>query len=198
VSAGAKTFEPGAAVGEAAADVAGRDASAASARDALPAIYDAHFEYVWRALRALGVAEAQAEDAAQDVFVTAHRRLPEFEGRSSVRTWLYAIALRTARKYRAARKTEPLDAEEVEGSGATPEQAAVARDDARLLEAALAELDYDKREVFVLAELEELTAPQIAEITGAPVNTVYARLRAARQRVAKTVARLRARDRSRR
>ena len=86
----------------------------------------------------------------------------------------------------------------MEGAGATPEDQVAAKDDVRLLEAALAELDDDKREVFVLAEIEELAAPQISEITGAPVNTVYARLRAARQRFAKAVARIRARDGRRR
>src|SRR6185503_5602514 len=60
------------------------------------AVYDAHFEFVWRSLRQLGVAEADANDAAQDVFVVVHKRLAEFEGRSKITTWLFAICLRVA------------------------------------------------------------------------------------------------------
>ncbi|MBL8945782.1 MAG: sigma-70 family RNA polymerase sigma factor, partial [Myxococcales bacterium] len=62
----------------------------------LAQIYREHVEFVWAVLRRLGVDEADVEDAAQDVFVVAHRRLGEFEGRAAVRTWLYSIALRVA------------------------------------------------------------------------------------------------------
>src|SRR4051812_34339786 len=70
-------------------------------------VYAAHVAFVWRVLRALGVAAEQLEDAAQDVFVIVHRRLPEFEGRSAITTWLFAIARRVASRYRRKSKPKP-------------------------------------------------------------------------------------------
>src|SRR5688572_24262740 len=63
----------------------------------LRALYEEHFQFVWRSLRRLGVREADVPDAVQDVFLVVHRKLPEFEGRSKVTTWLFGIALRVAR-----------------------------------------------------------------------------------------------------
>src|SRR6187402_2587413 len=81
-------------------------------RPELGAVYEAHFRYVWRCLRSLGVHDAQLDDAVQDVFVVVQRRLGEFDGNAALRTWLYAIALRIARKYRdsARRAPDALDA----------------------------------------------------------------------------------------
>src|SRR3954470_24527003 len=73
----------------------------------LATVYEAYFRYVWRCLRSLGVGDSQLEDALQDVFIVVQRRLPEFDGRAAVRTWLYAIALRIARKYRERARREP-------------------------------------------------------------------------------------------
>src|SRR3954469_17470883 len=63
-------------------------------------VFVQHGRFVWRTLRYLGVAEADLEDVCQEVFLVVHRRLPEFEGRSSIRTWVYGIALRVASDYR--------------------------------------------------------------------------------------------------
>jgi RNA polymerase sigma-70 factor (ECF subfamily) len=67
----------------------------------LSAVYEAHFRYVWRCLRSLGVHDAHLDDALQDVFIVAARKLADFDGGAELRTWLYAIALRIARKHRA-------------------------------------------------------------------------------------------------
>lgn len=148
------------------------------------AIYDAHFDYVWRSLRRLGVPESQADDAAQDVFVVVHRRLGDFEGRSSVKTWLFGIALRVARSHRRriARKGQldplPLDLVSDERG---PDEQVEKRRAADFLDAFLGGLDEDKRAVFILAELEQMTAPEIEEALGVKLNTVYSRLRAGRQ-----------------
>src|SRR3954451_19748614 len=77
----------------------------------LATVYEAYFRYVWRCLRSLGVRDSQLEDALQDVFIVVQRRLPEFDGRAAVRTWLYAIALRIARKYRDRARREPASLE---------------------------------------------------------------------------------------
>ena len=69
-------------------------------------VYEEHFEFVWRSVRRLGVPEAALDDAVQDVFVVVHRRGSEFEGRSSVRTWLFGIVVHVARAYRRRRAIE--------------------------------------------------------------------------------------------
>jgi RNA polymerase sigma-70 factor (ECF subfamily) len=138
---------------------------------------------MWRTLRRLGVLPAQLDDAAQDVFVIVHRRLPQFDGRS-LRGWLYAIAVRVASDYRrgaAQRRTLPLS-ETMVDPAPDPARASELADAVRLLHELLAELDEPKRTVFVLGELEELSAPEIAEALGENLNAVYSRLRAARAR----------------
>src|SRR6187402_450516 len=73
----------------------------------LATVYEAHFRYVWRCLRSLGVQDSSLEDALHDVFIVVQRRLAEFDGRAELRTWLYAIALRVARKYRERARRAP-------------------------------------------------------------------------------------------
>jgi RNA polymerase sigma-70 factor (ECF subfamily) len=162
-------------------------------------VYDAHVDLVWRALRRFGVSEASLEDATQDVFLVVHRRLAEFEGRSSVSTWLYGIAVGVARNHRRTRRRRPEQPtegveDELVARGASPERSASDRETVRMLDSLLGELDADKREVFVLAELEELTAPEIGAALGLNVNTVYTRLRAARAAFEQALARRRARE----
>lgn len=162
----------------------------------LARIYREHVEFVWAVLRRLGVDEADVEDAAQDVFVVAHRRLGEFEGRAAVRTWLYSIALRVASNRR--RKHARRDALLQRMPRAIPEdlEELAARGQARaILESLLDRLDERKRVVFVLAELEELTVPVIADMVGENPRTIYSRLRAARASVATALDRLHGRPR---
>jgi len=163
----------------------------------LGAVYDAHFRYVWRCLRSLGVRDSQLDDALQDVFVVVQRRLADFDGGAELRTWLYAIALRIARKYRERRLREPAsldDAPEqaprtaVTGSG---ERALLASERLALAHDILATLSDEQREVFVLARVEQMSAPEIASVVGIPLNTVYSRLRAARLAFEAEVARRR-------
>jgi RNA polymerase sigma-70 factor (ECF subfamily) len=148
---------------------------------AFAVIYERYFRAMWRALRRLGVEPAALDDAVQDVFVVVHRRLAEFDGRS-LRGWLYAIAVRVASDYRRGarnRRAESL-AETLVDPAPDPAAASELVASVRLLHALLAELDEKKRTVFVLGELEELGAPEIAEALGENTNTVYSRLRAAR------------------
>src|SRR5882672_3249734 len=62
-------------------------------------IYERYGDFVWRNLRRLGIGEEAADDALQDVFLVVHRRLPEFESRSSIKTWLFGIVLRVAQTH---------------------------------------------------------------------------------------------------
>ena len=163
---------------------------------AIAVIYDAHFRFVWRCLRSLGVPDAALDDALQDVFVVVQRKLSTFEGRAELRTWLYAIAVRIGRRYRTRARSdgariEPTEVEPIaSGDG---ESALEQSERLALARRALDALDDEKREVFVLAQVEQMSAPEIAVITGVPINTVYSRLRAARSAFAAEVRRIEAR-----
>ncbi len=148
-------------------------------------VYDEHFAFVWRSLRRLGVPDRALDDAAQDVFIVVHRRLAEFEGRSSIKSWLFGIARRVAHDHRRRigrkERTEELRETTADPRGVTPAHDAERAQAVRVLHEILAGLDDDKREVFVLAELEQMTVPEIADAIGVNLNTVYSRLRAVRQ-----------------
>jgi len=172
------------------------------AQGALPPfeeVYDTYFPYVWRSVQRLGVPASQADDAVQEVFIVVHRRLAEFEGRSSLKTWLYGIALRVARLHRARhRRDEGRDGGDAYALGAPesarPDERAANAEAARIVQDLLASLDEDQREVFVLAELEQLSAPEIAQALDVKLNTVYSRLRLARAAFAASAERVRAKD----
>lgn len=133
---------------------------------------------------------AAVDDALQEVFIVVHRRLAEFDGRASIKTWLFAIALRIAPKHRRGSHTADADPErETASSDKGPHEVLESTRAARTLYAILDELEESRRVVFVLAELEELPAKDIAELTGAPLNTVYSRLRLARRDFDAAVAR---------
>jgi RNA polymerase sigma-70 factor (ECF subfamily) len=166
-------------------------------RPSLAAVYESHFRYVWRCLRSLGVRDAQLDDALQDVFVVVQRKLDDFDGGAELRTWLYAIALRIARKYRERAMRDPLPLPlEAELSGTDAEGAATQHERLALARLALEALTDDQREVFVLARVEQMSAPEMAEVIGIPLNTVYSRLRAARLAFEAEVARLKNSPRS--
>lgn len=168
-----------------------------SERPTFEEIYEAHFDFVWRFVRRLGVHEASTDDAVQDVFLVVHRRLPDFERRSSLKTWLHGIVVRVARDHRRrrARKApgETLD-RDVLDPGASPADQASTSERWRLLDRLLEELGTERREIFVLSEIEELTIPEIAELLELNVNTAYSRLRAARSAFEAALARHRARE----
>jgi RNA polymerase sigma-70 factor (ECF subfamily) len=148
-------------------------------------VYDSHLSFVWRSLRRLGVPEANAGDAVQDVFLVVYRRLPDFDGGAKVSTWLFRICMHTAKDYRrrAYVRRELLDATTGELE-ADPRGDALReverREGLALAEAALEGLTLEQRAVFVLFELEDMTGDEIAETLGIPLGTVYSRLRLAR------------------
>jgi len=169
-------------------------------------VYESQFAFVWRMARRLGTPEASLDDVVQEIFIVAYRRQAEFEGRSSLRTWLYGIVLNVVRAHRrllGAKHPHALYAEQradpdllADGSDG-PHERAAKKEAARFIDRFLDGLDDDRREVFVLAELEQLSAPEIAALLGVRLNTVYSRLRLGRLDFAKAVARHRARDRGR-
>lgn len=151
--------------------------------------------FVWRSLRRLGVRDADLEDVCQEAFVVVHRRLPDFDGSASPRTWLFGICLRMASDYRRrAHIRRETAVPEVPDSPQPAEQVElVARKQARaVLDQILEQLDEDKRAVFVLFELEQWPMAEVAQAVGCPLQTAYARLYAARQFVQQAVTRVRA------
>jgi len=168
----------------------------ASAKRALEDVYRQHQRFVWRSLARLGVADPTLSDATHDVFMVVARRLPEFEARASIKTWLFAICLRIARSKRRDYAREQKRREQYgltrAGTHADPHGQA---DAARTLRDLLQQLGEDKRAVFIMAELEEMTAPEIASVLGIKPATVYSRLRLARAELERSVQRQHARER---
>jgi RNA polymerase sigma-70 factor (ECF subfamily) len=174
----------------------------AAERLVFASVYEEHFDFVFRTVRRLGVAAATAEDVTQEVFVVVHKTLWRFEGRSSVRTWLFGIARNVAYRHRRAlgRRITVTSGDERALEVAHDESARSAHDlaerseAARVLDGLLDELDDEKREAFVLVELEEMSMPEVAEALEINVNTAYTRLRAARRQFEEALARYRARS----
>jgi len=162
------------------------------------AIYEAHFDFVWRSLRRMGVPQHRMDDAAQDVFVVVHRRLGEFAQRSSVKTWLFGIVLRVARDHRRTqkRKEQPITNPDPDGLPDVtlddPLRRAELADSVRIFRQLVIAMSQDKREIFVLSELEGMTAPEVSDALGIAVSTVQSRLRAARSEFEAALSRLRA------
>lgn len=149
----------------------------------LERLYEESFPFVWRSVRRLGVPTELAEDAAQDVFLVAARRWAEFEHRSAARTWLFSISMHVAKYYRRTeyRHRRRIDALRLREE--RPCQPHTKTEAQQTLLRLMDSLDDQRRAVYVLAELEGMTAPEIAEAVGINVNTVYTRLRAARKTV---------------
>jgi RNA polymerase sigma-70 factor, ECF subfamily len=159
---------------------------------ALEACYREYHSFVWRSLFRLGVPRQVLDDAVHDTFLVVARRLGEFEGRASMRTWLFAIAMRVAQSvYRdRARELRNVGALSAVADAASAASHGAARSDAALeLQRLLATLDEDKRAVFIMSELEQMTAPEIAVTLGVKLPTVYSRLRLAKAELERSVKR---------
>jgi RNA polymerase sigma-70 factor (ECF subfamily) len=147
--------------------------------------YEMHFAFVWRNVRRMVATESFVDDLVQEVFLVALRRLPEFEGRSSIRTWLYGIVRLTVLGHRKTvarrRLRDSVDVDAIAATTGGPQHAVETDEGLATLRQILLRLDSDKRDVFILSELEEMTAPEIAAALGITVTTVYGRLRDARR-----------------
>lgn len=146
------------------------------------AAFREHHDFVWRILRYHGVPLEAVDDKLQDVFLIVYRRWADYDPAASMRSWLFGICRRVAADLRrgTARAERRLRAVPDPPPALEPDQALAQAEAAAFVERFLASLDHDKREVFMLAEVEYLTAPEIALATGTKLNTVYSRLRAAR------------------
>lgn len=158
-------------------------------------VYAENFDAVWRLLRALGVPAAQLDDATQDVFLVVHRRLPTFDHAAPVRHWVMGIARKVALKVHDRHRRAQPHLALVEAEPPDGEELVARRDAAAIVARFLDTLEPGQREVFVLSQLEDMAVPEIAETLGIKLNTAYSRLRLARRRFERVVARHAARRR---
>jgi len=160
----------------------------AGSAEAIGEVYDRHHTQVRAFARRLVGEDAAAEDLVHEVFVSLPRAIGRFNGESSIRTFLVAIAVNHARHHlrAAARRRVAMSKLEVEPahqSPLDPERSAVRASLARALASALDALPLDQRVAFVLCEVEERTSGEVAEIVGAPEGTVRSRLYHAKQKL---------------
>ena len=148
-------------------------------------LHAAYGDFVWATLERLGVRSRDLDDQLQEVFVVVFRRLDSYDGSTPIRGWLYGVCRRVAAAYRRrgyVRHEVPSEVQEdqvEEGDG--PFESASQREARGLLRVLLDELDLDKRVVFVMFEVEEISCEEIARALGLPLGTVYSRLHTARK-----------------
>ena len=176
--------------------------SSATLPRTLAEIYQEYAPSVFRNLRRLGVVESQIEDAVQDVFLIAHRRLPEFEGRSTLKTWILGIALRVAKDYRRSetRFTKRLGhlATLISSDAAlqsSPSDAVEHKEASQLLHHLLSSLPDESREMLVLVELEGLSVREACDALAIRLRTGQRRLRAGVEAISAALSRTLAEER---
>jgi RNA polymerase sigma-70 factor, ECF subfamily len=149
----------------------------------MAALLDEYHSLVWRALRRLGLSDCDADDASQQVFLVAYRRLADI-AEGSERSFLLHTALRVAAEFRRSRKRrreeDGLDLPTVADTAASPEDLLDKQRACAMLDRVLASMPMELRTVFVLFEVEELTMAEISSAIEIPAGTVASRLRRAR------------------
>jgi RNA polymerase sigma-70 factor (ECF subfamily) len=157
------------------------------------AVYKAHFPFVWRCASALGVPEANLDDAVQEVFVVVHRKLGSFEPESALKSWLFGITRRVAKDYRRSLRRRgirvSLTDARLEAHSADPHAEARRKEALRMVEGFVDTLDEERRDLFVLSEIEEMPVSEIAEVLRLNPNTLYSRLKIIKQDFVKFVGR---------
>lgn len=140
---------------------------------------------------------SEVEDVAQEAFIKAYRALPQFRGDSAFYTWLYRIAINTARNWQAANKRRPMGASVIETEDdetfdqidnltdiSTPESLMASRQVVDTVNAAIDALPEDLRTAIVLREIEGLSYEDIAQTMNCPIGTVRSRIFRAREAIA--------------
>jgi RNA polymerase sigma-70 factor (ECF subfamily) len=166
-------------------------------------VYEDTVEYIWNTVCRMGVRKPDVDDVVQEIFVVVFRKLPEFEGRAQLKTWIFEIMVHVVQHHFRTHARKPGDRA---GEQGTEIESLVAHQDRgpagelervealRVLDQLLLELDDAKRMVFVLAEIEQMTLPEIAQVLEANVNTVWTRLRAARRDFERALSRFHTRE----
>jgi RNA polymerase sigma-70 factor (ECF subfamily) len=162
----------------------GAEPAGAAGDVSLDGLYRSYFVFTWRVLRHLGLPESALEDAVQDVWLTVHRQLARFEGRSTHRTWLFGIALNVARNHHRSERRHPSGARfdvNAPASGPSPEARTDVQRSLGLVSEFLEALDEPRRVLFVTHFLEGLTPAESAEVLGIEVSLLYERIRRLRR-----------------
>ena len=162
-------------------------------RRELAEIYRAYADFVLRCAGHLGVRDDGKDDVVHDVFLVAHRRLPDFDAsRGSLRSWLYGITRRVVMHHERndARRARKLRAVPRPHDPVEPDEQIAQRRAADEVQAFLASLPEERRLVFALADIEGMSAVEVARALDTNLNTVYGRLRTARSAFAAWLRRL--------
>src|SRR4051794_6240798 len=133
-------------------------------------IYEAHFDYVWHSLRRIGVADADLEDLCHDVFVAFYRGQAGYDPARPIKPWLFGIAFRVASDHRrrARHRFEVPQVGDYADRAPGADDRVAEHQAQDLVLRALAELDPDKRAVFILHEIDGQSMPEIAVVIEAP------------------------------
>jgi RNA polymerase sigma-70 factor (ECF subfamily) len=161
-------------------------------------IYKIYFNFVWSSAGHLGAPKDAIDDLVQDVFLVIHDRLHTLQRPEALRSWIYGIVRRTISDHRRARRTrETLGATlgaEPKPSHPSPLDVTEMNSDLAILKGILASLDEQKREIFVMVEVLEMSVPEVAQAIEIPLNTAYSRLRNAREAFNQALALLESRE----
>jgi RNA polymerase sigma-70 factor (ECF subfamily) len=156
----------------------------ASGTPSFRAILENHFDYVWYTLHRLGVRDADLKDQTQEVFLIVHQLLDDYDCARPIRPWLFGIAYRYAARYRAlARNKREVFSDPSDAPAAEPpaDEKVAASEERTLVLRAIEQIEFTRRAVFVMAEIDGWTMPEIADALAIPLNTAYSRLRLARR-----------------
>ena len=165
-------------------------------RQPFEAVYAEYASYVSCALRGLGVHEQDLPDLSQQVFIVVYTKLPDFEYRASLRTWLYRICINAASDYRRAAPkrrevaTEPSEINSLAGFRDDLHERSETRRRAESAQGLLNRLPEARREVFVMFEVEQMSGLEVARALGIALGTARSRLRLAREFLSREVQRL--------
>lgn len=153
-------------------------------------VYAETFPAAWRMVRRMGVADTSVDDVVQEAFVAVYRNLFRFNGASTVKTWVLGVTMGVVRNYRRAwrRKragcalaTVVEDPDLIPAAALDPHQHLTRAEAGRLVQQVLNGMNEEKASLFILVEIEGLTAVEVAQGLGLNVQTIYSRLASARR-----------------
>jgi len=157
------------------------------------ALFEADFDFVFATLRRLGVAPRDLEDITHEVFLRVYAHWHQYDPARPARPWLFLFAYRQASDYRrlARHRREVLgDPEEPRSVAPAADELLEGRAQRALVDAALGEVDLDRRAILLLHDMEETPMTEVARLLEIPVQTAYSRLRVGRQELVKAARRL--------
>lgn len=161
-----------------------QQAGAISVGPGFEEVYREEFPYVFHTLRRLGIRDADLADVTHDVFVAVYRHMGDYDPDRPLRPWLFGFAFRMASDYQKRARHRCIevssDERELDANRPLPDEDAAAAELRRDLMLALDSMDFDKRAIVVMHDIDGQTVPQMAAFFDTPLNTMYSRLRLAR------------------